>query len=93
MKDKFSIQFQAVADDSKSSKLVELQNRLDEMHNNGMTAMTMRDVLFQKMLDFYQVPSDHFLRESETPQRIDDPSIINRLKQLGFVKKPSYQIH
>lgn len=57
MKDKFSIQFQAVADDSKSSKLVELQNRLDEMHNNGMTAMTMRDVLFQKCWIFirYQV--------------------------------------
>ncbi|MDN3378130.1 MULTISPECIES: hypothetical protein [unclassified Pseudoalteromonas] len=93
MKYKLSLQFSAVADDSKTSKLVELQNRLDEMQNNGMTAMTMRDVLFHKMLDVYQVPSDHFLRKSETPQRIDDPSIINRLKQLGFVKKPSYQIH
>ncbi|MFY8326144.1 hypothetical protein [Pseudoalteromonas sp. ZZD1] len=93
MKYKLSLQFTAVADDSKTSKLVELQNRLDEMQNNGMTAMTMRDVLFHKMLDVYQVPSDHFLRKSETPHRIDDPSIINRLKQLGFVKKPSYQIH
>ncbi len=93
MKDKFATQFQAVADDTNSPKLVELQNRLDEMQSNGMAAMTMRSVLFQKMLDVYQVPSNHFLRESETPQRIDDPSIILRLKQLGFAKKPSYQIH
>lgn len=93
MKDKFTTQFQAVADDTNSPKLVELQNRLDEIQSSGMTAMTIRDILFHKMLDVYQVPSDHFLRECETPQRIDDPSIINRLKQLGFAKKPRYQIH
>lgn len=93
MKDKFTIQHQAVADDLQSPKLVELQNRLDEILNQGMTAMTMRDVLFHKMLDVYQVPSDHFLRESETPLRIDDPAIIVQLKQLGFTKKSSYQIH
>jgi hypothetical protein len=53
----------------------------------------MRAVLFQKMLDIYQVPENHFLRDSETPSRIDDPSIINKLKQLGFTKKHQYQIH
>jgi len=83
----------ANADDTQSGKLADLQNRLDEIQNNGMTAMTIRDVLFQKMLDMYQVPNDHALRESETPERIDDPSIIKRLIQLGFEKKPAYQIH
>ena len=93
MKDKFTIQHQAVADDLQSPKLVELQNRLDEILDQGMTAVTMRDVLFHKMLDVNQVPSDHFLRKSETPLRIDDPAIIIQLKQLGFSKKSSYQIH
>ena len=82
-----------MADDLTNSKLVELQNRLDEIQRSGMTALTMRAVLFQKMLDVYQVPEDHFLRDSEIPQRIDDPSIINRLEQLGFSKKQQYQIH
>jgi len=83
----------ANADDIKSGKLADLQKRLDEIQSNGMTAMTIRDVLFQKMLDVYQVPNDHALRESETPERIDDPSIIKRLVQLGFQKKPQYQVH
>ncbi|BDF94951.1 MULTISPECIES: hypothetical protein [Pseudoalteromonas] len=93
MKNKFATKFQAVADDLTNPKLVELQNRLDEIQRNGMTALTMRAVLFQKMLDAYQVPEDHFLRDSETPNRIDDPSIINRLEQLGFSKKQQHQIH
>ncbi|MBB1505001.1 hypothetical protein H5203_05830 [Pseudoalteromonas sp. SG41-1] len=93
MKNKFATQFQTVADDVNNPKLVELQNRLDEIQKNGMTALTMRAVLFQKMLDIYQVPENHFLRDSETPSRIDDPSIINKLKQLGFTKKHQYQIH
>lgn len=83
----------ANADDIKSGKLADLQKRLDEIQSNGMTAMTIRDVLFQKMLDVYQVPNDHALRESETPERIDDPSIIKRLIELGFQKKPQYQVH
>jgi len=93
MKNKFNPQFMANADDIKSGKLADLQKRLDEIQSNGMTAMTIRDVLFQKMLDVYQVPNDHALRESETPERIDDPSIIKRLVQLGFQKKPQYQVH
>lgn len=93
MKDKFTLQFQAVADDGKNPKLVELQNHLDEIQNKGMTAMTIREVLFQNMLDIYQVPNDHFLRDSDTPQRIDDPLLINRLEQLGFAKKTHHQIH
>lgn len=93
MKNKFNPQFMANADDIKSGKLADLQKRLDEIQSNGMTAMTIRDVLFQKMLDVYQVPNDHALRESETPERIDDPSIIKRLIELGFQKKPQYQVH
>ncbi|KPH63982.1 hypothetical protein AMS58_01535 [Pseudoalteromonas porphyrae] len=93
MKNKFPSQFQAVADDVKSPRLMELQNRLDELQRNGMTAVTIRTILFQKMLDAYQVPSDHFLRDSETPNRIDDPSLLSSLKKLGFSKKPQHQIH
>lgn len=93
MKNKFPSQFQAVADDVKSPKLLELQSRLDELQRTGMTAMTIRAILFQKMLDVYQVPSDHFLRDSETPNRIDDPSLLSRLKKLGFSKKTQHQIH
>ena len=93
MKNKFNPQFMANADDIKSGKLADLQKRLDEIQSNGMTTMTIRDVLFQKMLDVYQVPNDHALRESETPERIDDPSIIKRLIELGFQKKPQYQVH
>lgn len=93
MKNKFNPQLSANADDIKSGKLADLQKRLDEIQSNGMTAMTIRDVLFQKMLDVYQVPNDHALRESETPERIDDPSIIKRLIELGFQKKPQYQVH
>ena len=66
MKNKFATQFQTVADDVNNPKLVELQNRLDEIQRNGMTALTIRAVLFQKMLDIYQVPENHFLRDSET---------------------------
>ncbi|CAM4069902.1 hypothetical protein [Pseudoalteromonas ostreae] len=93
MKNKFATQFQTRTDDGNNPKLVELQNRLDEIQRTGMTALAMRAMLFQKMLDIYQVPENHFLRDSETPNRIDDPSIIKKLKQLGFTKKHQHQIH
>ncbi|HCV02002.1 hypothetical protein AAEU31_02120 [Pseudoalteromonas sp. SSMSWG5] len=93
MKDKFTSEFLANTDDARSGKLVDIQQRLDELQQNGMTATDIRAVLFNKMLDVYQVPSDHFLREIDTPDRIDDPNILLKLKQLGFTKKRRYQLH
>ncbi|WP_462168970.1 hypothetical protein [Pseudoalteromonas lipolytica] len=93
MKNKFTREFLANTDDAHSGKLVDIQQQLDELQQNGMTAMDIRTVLFNKMLDVYQVPRDHFLRDSETPERIDDPTIVTRLKQLGFSKKSRQQLH
>ena len=93
MKNKFTRESLANTDDAHSGKLVDIQQQLDELQQNGMTAMDIRTVLFNKMLDVYQVPRDHFLRDSETPERIDDPTIVVKLKQLGFTKKRRYQLH
>ena len=93
MKNKFTRESLANTDDAHSGKLVDIQQQLDELQQNGMTAMDIRTVLFNKMLDVYQVPSDHFLREIDTPDRIDDPNILLKLKQLGFTKKRRYQLH
>ena len=93
MKNKFTNESLANTDDARAGKLVDIQQQLDELQQNGMTAMDIRTVLFNKMLDVYQVPSDHFLRDSETPERIDDPTIVTRLKQLGFSKKRRHQLH
>ncbi|GGE80220.1 MULTISPECIES: hypothetical protein [Pseudoalteromonas] len=93
MKNKFTNEFLANTDDARTGKLSDIQQQLDELQKNGMTAMDIRTVLFNKMLDVYQVPSDHFLRDSETPERIDDPTIVVKLKQLGFTKKRRYQLH
>ena len=93
MKNKFTNEVLADTDDARSVKLSDIQQQLDELQQNGMTPMDIRAVLFNKMLDIYQVPNDHFLRDAETPERIDDPSIALQLQQLGFSKKPRYQLH
>jgi hypothetical protein len=86
-------QFSAVVDDVKSEPFSDLQNRLDELQDNGMTALTIRSILFQKMLDLHSVPKDHVLREQETPQRLDDPAIIANLNELGFFRKQRSMMH
>ncbi|MCF7500450.1 MULTISPECIES: hypothetical protein [unclassified Pseudoalteromonas] len=93
MKDKFTSALKVNADDACSGKLIDIQRRLDELQHDGMSATDIRTVLFNKMLDVYQVPNDHFLREGKTPARIDDPSIVTKLKELGFSKKSRHQLH
>tara|TARA_B100000700_G_scaffold303696_1_gene375485 strand:- start:429 stop:710 length:282 start_codon:yes stop_codon:yes gene_type:complete len=93
MKNKFTNEFLANTGDARAGKLSDIQQQLDELQNNGMTAMDIRTVLFNKMLDVYQVPSDHFLRDGETPERIDDPAIVVKLNKLGFTKKRRHQLH
>ncbi|WP_158681445.1 hypothetical protein [Pseudoalteromonas sp. T1lg88] len=55
-----------------------------------MTPQYMRYVLFQKMLDVYQVPKDHAMRTKSTPTRLDDPDLIGKLKEMGFAKAKTY---
>ncbi|MBD1582266.1 hypothetical protein [Pseudoalteromonas sp. S16_S37] len=86
--------FAAVVDDVQSGPFSELQNRLDEIQKSGMTALTMRSILFNKMLDLHNVPDDHFLRDESAPSRLDDPSLlIEKLNGLGFYKKQTGVIH
>ncbi|MCF6434749.1 hypothetical protein [Pseudoalteromonas sp. MMG022] len=86
--------FAAVVDDVKAGPLSELQNRLDEIQDNGMTALAIRNVLFNKMLDLHNVPNDHFLRDEDTPSRIDDPALlIEKLNDLGFYRKGNGALH
>lgn len=92
MKNKFTNEVLADTDDARSGKLSDIQQQLDELQQNGMTPMDIRAVLFNKMLDIYQVPNDHFLRDAETPERIDDPSIALQLQQARFFKKTSISI-
>ncbi|GAP74928.1 MULTISPECIES: hypothetical protein [Pseudoalteromonas] len=68
----------------------ELQSQLDDIQDSGVTPEFLRYVLFQKMLDVYQVPKDHALRGDSTPERLDDPALINHLHQLGFAKRSAY---
>ena len=86
-KGKAELNFSAVVDDVKASPFVDLQSRLDELQDNGMTALTIRTVLFNKMLDMHSVPADHFLRKESAPSRLDDPKIIETLNDLGFYKQ------
>mgnify|MGYP000492355360 CR=1 FL=1 len=55
MKDKFTNEFLANTDDARAGKLSDIQQQLDELQNNGMTAMDIRTVLFNKMLDVWQL--------------------------------------
>ncbi len=93
MKNKLISEALSVSDDTCSGKFSDIQQQLDEIQNNGMSALDIKTVLFNKLLDLYQVPSEHFLRKVHTPDRIDDPSIVIKLQQLGFSKKPRYQLH
>ena len=86
-------QFSAVVDDVKAGPFSDLQNRLDELQDNGMTALTIRGILFNKMLDLHSVPADHFLRKQATPNRLDDPAIIETLNELGFFRKKRNIVH
>jgi hypothetical protein len=86
-KNKADFNFSAVVDDAKASPFMDLQNRLDKLQDNGMTALTIRTVLFNKMLDMHSVPADHFLRKESAPSRLDDPRIIETLNELGFYKQ------
>ncbi|RJE75811.1 hypothetical protein CWB96_02230 [Pseudoalteromonas citrea] len=86
-------QFSAVVDDVKAAPFSDLQSRLDELQDNGMTALTIRGILFHKMLDLHSVPADHALREQEIPQRLDDPAIIANLNELGFFRKQRSMMH
>ena len=79
--------YTSVVDDVKASPIMDVRNRLEELQNNGMTALTIRTVLFNKMLDLHSVPTDHFLRKETVPSRLDDPKIIETLNELGFYKK------
>ncbi|WP_404340616.1 hypothetical protein [Pseudoalteromonas mariniglutinosa] len=90
MKAKFTAQTVANMDDARSGTLKDIQQQLDDLQTNGMTSNDIRAVLFNKMLDVYHVPCDHFLRNRDTPRRIDDPKLITQLEQLGFTKKPHY---
>jgi hypothetical protein len=85
--------FAAVVDDVKAGPFSDLQNRLDEIQDNGMTALTIRNILFHKMLDLHNVPSDHFLRDQDTPSRLDDPSLVEKLNGLGFYRKQRSAMH
>ena len=86
-KNKAEENFSAVVDDIKAGPFLDLQSRLDELQDNGMTALTIRTVLFNKMLDMHSVPEAHFLRKESTPSRLDDPRILETLNDLGFYKK------
>jgi len=76
-----------------ATQLRDVQQKLDELQDAGLTPEKLRSLLFHKMLDFYQVPRNHFLRESETPERLDDPSLVTRLTELGFAKRNCVSLH
>ncbi|WP_017215963.1 hypothetical protein [Pseudoalteromonas sp. NJ631] len=94
IKNKSNGQFSAVVDDVKAAPFSDLQERLDAIQDSGMTALAIRNILFHKMLDMHAVPNDHYLRDEETPSRLDDPKLIEKLNKLGFFRsKPSSQLH
>ncbi|MFY8273159.1 hypothetical protein AAEU32_03400 [Pseudoalteromonas sp. SSDWG2] len=70
-----------------SQQLHDVQQQLDHIQDSGVTPQYMRYVLFQKMLDVYQVPKDHTIRSNRTPDRLDDPTLISQLKRMGFSKQ------
>ncbi|MBE0345988.1 hypothetical protein PPEP_a0986 [Pseudoalteromonas peptidolytica F12-50-A1] len=94
MKNKSNGQFSAVVDDVKAAPFSDLQDRLDAIQDGGMTALTIRSVLFHKMLDLHSVPSDHFLRDQEAPSGLEDPKmLIKKLNELGFYRSSASQLH
>ncbi|WP_440053170.1 hypothetical protein ACSLBF_09455 [Pseudoalteromonas sp. T1lg65] len=94
LKSKLNGQFAAVVDDAKAAPFSDLQDKLDAIQDSGMTALTIRNILFHKMLDMHAVPTDHYLREEETPSRLDDPQLIEKLNELGFYRnKPESRLH
>lgn len=86
-------QFKAVAADRQSDALIKLQQELDHIQNSGISPSQLRELLFQKMLDMYQVPQIHELRSQEVPSRLDDPKIKQTLNSHGFFRKSSNIIH
>lgn len=93
-KNKSNGQFSAAVDDVKAAPFSDLQDKLDAIQDEGMTALTIRHILFHKMLDLHAVPTDHFLREQETPSRLDNPKLIEKLNELGFYRtKSATQLH
>ncbi|MFC0116608.1 hypothetical protein [Pseudoalteromonas xiamenensis] len=92
-KSKSTLSLTAVVDDVKASPFTDIQKQLDLLQDNGMTALDIRNVLFHKMLDLHAVPKDHFLRDADTPERLDDPAILTTLNELGFHRKARYPVH
>lgn len=76
--------------DPDTKQLQDVQLQLDSLQDAGITPQYMRYVLFQKMLDLYQVPKDHAMRTKSTPTRLDDPDLITQLKEMGFAKAKTY---
>ncbi|WP_462158707.1 hypothetical protein [Pseudoalteromonas sp. GB56] len=68
----------------------DVKQQLESIQDAGVTPQYLRYVLFQKMLDVYQVPKDHMMRSNGTPERLDDPSLINKLHKMGFSKQKTY---
>ncbi|TMP27414.1 hypothetical protein CWB99_15570 [Pseudoalteromonas rubra] len=93
LKNKSASYFPAAVDDANAGPLAKLQAQLDAIQDSGMTALTIRDILFQKMLDMHSVPKEHFLRDQDTPDRLDDPAIIEQLNALGFYRTSQGQVH
>lgn len=88
-----SFTFSAVVDDASASPFNELQSRLNDIQQGGMTALTMKTVLFHKVLDMHNVPSDHTLRQESAPSCFEASEIIKKLNALGFYKNKNPQLH
>ncbi|MBQ4836103.1 MULTISPECIES: hypothetical protein [Pseudoalteromonas] len=92
-KNKLNSYFPAAVDDVNAGPFADIQERLDSIQDSGMTALAIRNILFQKMLDLHAVPEDHYLRTESTPERLDDPSLIDKLNELGFYRSSSRVMH
>ncbi|MCF2856249.1 hypothetical protein L1286_02115 [Pseudoalteromonas sp. SMS1] len=92
-KNKLNSYFPAAVDDVNAAPFSDIQKRLDDIQDSGMTALAIRNILFHKMLDLHAVPQDHFLRNESTPDRLDDPSLINKLNELGFHRTARRVMH
>ncbi|KZN37795.1 hypothetical protein [Pseudoalteromonas luteoviolacea] len=92
-KNKLNSYFPAAVDDVNAAPFSDIQKRLDDIQDSGMTALAIRNILFHKMLDLHAVPQDHYLRNESTPDRLDDPSLINKLNELGFYRTSRRVMH
>ncbi|KZN47944.1 hypothetical protein [Pseudoalteromonas luteoviolacea] len=92
-KNKLNSYFPAAVDDVNAAPFSDIQKRLDDIQDSGMTALAIRNILFHKMLDLHAVPQDHYLRNESTPERLDDPSLINKLNELGFYRTSRRVMH